>query len=148
MGLRSALLLFLVTACAGSSADSSTGSTTKPGSSPAPPPPPRDACKQEEALCILQGASGAKYDEHAVTSEKDLALRGKGNPGEVEFDMEMAHASLFVNGRYAGTAPIEQPIPIPAGKNDIHIRAGRELVTKGVLTVPADQPMRVKVRRR
>jgi len=150
---HSALLLCLVTACAGSSAGSSAGATDKPAakqksSQPAPPPPPREACKQEETLCILQGASGAKYEEHAVTSDKDLVLRGKGNPGEVEFVMEMAHASLFVNGRYAGTSPIEEPVPIPAGKNDIHIRSGRELVTKGVLTVPPDQPMRVKVRRR
>jgi hypothetical protein len=138
-----------LTACAGGSSGSeTTAPASKAESSPPPPPPPRQACKQEDTICILEGPTGAKYEEHAVTSEKDLALRGKGNPGEVAFEMEMAHASLFVNGRYAGTAPIKEPIPIPAGKNDIHIRSGRELVTKGVLTVPPDQPMRVKVRRR
>lgn len=82
----------------------------------------------------------------AVTNKKDLPKRGKGEPAMVEFVMEVERASLFVNGRYVATTPFEGPIPMPAGKNDIHIRAGRDIVTKGVLTVPPAAPMRVKVR--
>lgn len=110
---------------------------------PAPGPPP---CGDEDRLCFEEAMPGAAYLEMAVTNDKDLGSRGKGNPGSVKFEMDVERASLFVNGRYVGTTPIETPVPMPAGKNDIHVRAGRDLVTKGVLTVPPGAHMRVKVR--
>jgi hypothetical protein len=137
---RSVVLPVLLAACAGSEAVVTKGAP--------PPPPPPQACKHEDSVCIVRGAAEAKFEASAVTSKTDVAGRGKGAPGEVEFVMEVGRASLFVNGRYVATTPLGAPIRMPAGKNDIHIRSGRQRVAKGVLTVPPGQPMRVKVRYR
>ena len=53
--------------------------------------------------------------------------------------------SIFINGRYAGTAPLEG-IEIPSGKNDLQIRDGSDVLATGVLTVPKESDVIAVVR--
>ncbi len=100
-------------------------------------------CNDTSNFC-LDAASGAAWEPDATTSSADKGKRKKG--GEtISITVENGRGSVFINGRYAGTAPLDG-VTIPAGKNDLQVRDGAEVLTQGVLTVPKGARLSATVR--
>lgn len=91
-------------------------------------------CTEEGNLCV---ESGGSWSNGASTTSKDRRKQSKKTAGSLTVRIENGRGSIFINGRYAGTAPLEG-IEIPSGKNDIQVRDGSEVLSQGVLTVPKD----------
>jgi hypothetical protein len=102
------------------------------------------ACADPSNLC-LDPASGAKWEAGASTNAKDRKKRSEKAPGSVSISIEGGRGSLFVNGRYAGTAPLNG-ISVPSGRNDIQVRDGADVLASGVITVPKGGSLSVTVR--
>lgn len=102
------------------------------------------ACADPSNLC-LSPAGGAKWEAGAQTSAKDKKKRSEKAPGSVSITVEGGRGSLFVNGRYAGTAPLSG-ISVPSGRNDIQVRDGSSVLSQGVMTVPKGGSLSVTVR--
>ncbi len=88
-------------------------------------------CADEGNLCI---ESGGTWASGSRTSSKDRRKQSDKSPGSLTVRVEGGRGSIFINGRYAGTAPLEG-VEIPSGKNDLQIRDGSEVLSSGVLTV-------------
>jgi len=88
-------------------------------------------CNDESNFCV---ESGGQWFAGAKTTSKDRRKQSKSNAGSLTIRIESGRGSIFVNGRYAGTAPLEG-IEIPSGKNDIQVRDGSEVLATGVLGV-------------
>lgn len=91
------------------------------------------ACEDASNLCL--DGSGAKWEADKRSSSKDRKKRTTKSAGTLSLTVDGGRGSLFLNGRYAGTAPLEG-IEIPAGKNDIQVRDGAEVLATGLMTVP------------
>jgi hypothetical protein len=94
-------------------------------------------------LC-LSPVKGAKWESGVTTSPKERTKRSKKNGGTLSISIEDGRGSVFINGRYAGTAPLSG-IEIPRGRNDIQVRDGAEVLASGVLQVPANADLDVTV---
>jgi hypothetical protein len=94
-------------------------------------------------LC-LSPVKGAKWESGVTTSPKERTKRTKKNGGTLSISIEDGRGSVFINGRYAGTAPLSG-IEIPRGRNDIQVRDGAEVLASGVLQVPANADLDVTV---
>jgi hypothetical protein len=88
-------------------------------------------CADEGNLCI---ESGGTWASGSRTSSKDRRKQSDKSPGSLTVRVEGGRGSIFINGRYAGTAPLEG-VEIPSGKNDLQVRDGSEVLSSGVLTV-------------
>jgi hypothetical protein len=100
-------------------------------------------CTHESNFC-LDPANGAGWESDARSSSSDRGKRKKG--GEtLSISVEGGRGSVFINGRYAGTAPLDG-VSIPSGKNDIQIRDGAEVLAQGLLTVPKGGRLSATVR--
>ena len=91
------------------------------------------ACNDTSGFC-LDAAKGASWEPDARSTSKDRGKRKKGSE-TLSISIDGGRGSVFINGRYAGTAPLDG-IPIPSGKNDIQVRDGAEVLAQGLLTVP------------
>jgi len=92
------------------------------------------ACGDESGLCVESGDATWAGGTH--TTSKDRKKRSSKTPGSISMTIDGGRGSLFVNGRYAGTAPLDG-ISVPSGPNDIQVRDGSTVLADGVLTVPA-----------
>lgn len=101
-------------------------------------------CTDESNLC-LEPTDGARWQPEEVTTKKDRARRSTKYAGQISLTIEGGRGSLFINGRYAGTAPL-RGAEIPAGRNDIQVRDGAEILSLGVLTVPREGDLSITVR--
>jgi hypothetical protein len=90
-------------------------------------------CADASNFC-LDAATGAAWEPDARSASSDRGKRKKGSE-TISITVEGGRGSVFINGRYAGTAPLDG-VTIPAGKNDIQIRDGAEVLAQGLLTVP------------
>ena len=103
-------------------------------------------CESKSGVCV-SGPKHSKFEPGKTVNKKSLKWRrkfGKRFAGTLSLTVEGGRGSLFVNGRYAGTAPIEG-IEILAGRNLIQVRDGEDILAKGVLTVPKDADLEVTV---
>ncbi len=89
-------------------------------------------CSDESNLCV---ESGGEWASDSSTTSKERRRQSKKNAGTLTIRVEGGRGSVFINGRYAGTAPLEG-IEIPTGKNDVQIRDGADVLATGVMTVP------------
>jgi hypothetical protein len=101
------------------------------------------ACDDVSNLCVDSG--GAKYIADTTVAPKDKKKRIDKAGSSLSMQVDGGRGSLFVNGRYAGTAPLSS-IPIPAGPNDIQVRDGAAVISSGVLWVPKSAAISVTVR--
>lgn len=101
------------------------------------------ACDDVSNLCVDSG--GAKYIGDTTVAAKDKKKRIEKAGSSLSMTVDGGRGSLFVNGRYAGTAPLSS-IPIPAGPNDIQVRDGATVISTGVLWVPKGASVGVTVR--
>jgi hypothetical protein len=98
------------------------------------------ACSDPSNLCV----TGAKWEAGATTNAKDKKKRSEKAPGSLSITIEGGRGSLFVNGRYAGTAPLNG-ISVPSGRNDIQVRDGATVLSSGVITVAKGSSVSVTV---
>jgi hypothetical protein len=85
------------------------------------------ACEDPSNLC----ADGATWATGKQTPAKERKKRVDKSGATVSLTIDGGRGSLFINGRYAGTASVS----IPAGKNDIQVRDGATVIASGTLTV-------------
>lgn len=100
------------------------------------------ACDDDSGLCVDSG--GAKWQAEKSSSSKDRKKRSTKNAGTISMEVTGGRGSLFVNGRYAGTAPLSGAI-VPSGKNDIQVRDGAKVLAQGLLTVPGGADVSITV---
>lgn len=91
-------------------------------------------CLDESNLCI-EGSGRFQADRRS--NSKDRKKRSKRSAGTLTIRIEGGRGSVFINGRYAGTAPLEG-VEVPSGNNDLQIRDGADVLATGLLTVPRD----------
>jgi hypothetical protein len=107
-------------------------------------PPARAAAScSDDGVCLSDAK--AKWDPDASLSAKQLKAKRKGSPCKVAFEVEGGRGSVFINGRYAGTAPLSGVSLLP-GKHDVQVRDGDRILAEGVLTVPKGGSLQVVVR--
>jgi hypothetical protein len=101
-------------------------------------------CADPSNLC-LSPTGGAKWEPGKTAAPKDKKKRSEKNAGTLSVTIEGGRGSVFVNGRYAGTAPLSG-VSIPAGRNDVQVRDGSTVLSSGVMTVPKGASLSATVR--
>ena len=101
------------------------------------------ACDDVSNLCVDSGGAVWKADKQVSPDEKKKRIEKAGST--LSLSVDGGRASVFVNGRYAGTAPLSS-IPMPAGPNDLQVRDGATVISSGVLWVPKSAAVSVTVR--
>jgi hypothetical protein len=101
------------------------------------------ACMEPGNLC-LEPLKGAKWQPGKKATRKDRKRRGRGKAGSLFLTIDNGRGSVFINGRYAGTAPLDGTA-IPSGKNHIQVRDGMIVLSDGLLTVPRGGILRATV---
>ncbi len=100
-------------------------------------------CSDESGLCVDSG--GASWEPDKQSTSKDRKKRSTKSPGRISLTIEGGRGSVFLNGRYVGTAPVSG-IEAPSGKNDLQVRDGTDVLATGVLDVPKDAGVSITVR--
>lgn len=101
-------------------------------------------CSDASGVC-LDTSSGARWEPDASLSAKQIKAKRKGASCKVSFEIDGGRGSIFVDGRYAGTAP-NSTMSLPPGKHDVQVRDGQKILAEGVLTVPKGGSLQVTVR--
>jgi len=108
------------------------------------PTPARAACSDPSGLC-LEPVKGAKWEPDGSLSAKQMKAKRKGAPGRLTVKVDDGRGSVFIDGRYVGTAPLDG-LSLEPGKHDLQVRDGAKILAEGVLTVPKSASVRVNVR--
>ena len=109
-----------------------------------PAPAAAAACNAASGLCLGE-AKGAKWEPDASLSSKQMKAKRKGPPCRVDFEIDGGRGSVFVDGRYLGTAPLTS-VSMTPGKHDVQVRDGQRVLAEGVLTVPKGGTLDITVR--
>ncbi len=99
-------------------------------------------CDDPSNLCV-DPSDGAKWEPGKQTGPKDKKKRG--GSGSISVTIEGGRGSIFVNGRYAGTAPVSG-VSVPGGRSDLQVRDGSTVLSSGVLTVPKGASVDITVK--
>lgn len=103
-------------------------------------------CEADSGVCV-SGGKHAKFEPGKKPNKKSLKWRrkfGKRFAGTLSLTVDGGRGSVFINGRYAGTAPVEG-IDVLAGRNVMQVRDGADVLANGMLTVPKDADLEVVV---
>lgn len=109
----------------------------------AAPTPAQAACSDPSGLC-MDPVKGSKWEPDSSLSAKQLKAKRKGT-GNLSLKIDDGRGSVFVDGRYVGTAPLSD-LTLGAGKHDLQVRDGAKILAEGVLTVPKGATVKVNVR--
>jgi len=101
------------------------------------------SCEDESGLC-LDAVKGARWQSEKNSTKKQRKKRSNKRAGTISMDVDGGRGSLFINGRYAGTAPLSGA-KIPGGANDIQVRDGAKVLAEGLLTVPKGASVSITV---
>lgn len=101
-------------------------------------------CTDATGVCLSE-VKGAKWQPDASLTAKQLKARRKGAACKVEFEIDGGRGSVFVDGRYAATAP-NTSMSLPPGKHEIQVRDGQKILAEGVLTLPKGGDLHVTIR--
>ena len=110
----------------------------------AAPTPAQAACSDPSGLC-MDPVKGSKWEPDSSLSAKQLKAKRKGPPGRLTVKVDNGRGSVFIDGRYVGTATLTD-LSLGAGKHDLQVRDGAKILAEGVLTVPKGTSVRVNVR--
>lgn len=102
------------------------------------------ACSDASGLCVDEG-KGAKWEPGGSMSAKALKAKRKGAPGRLSIQVEEGRGSVFIDGRYEGTAPVSD-VSLGPGKHDLQVRDGERILAEGVITIPKGGTVRVTVK--
>ncbi len=106
--------------------------------------PAQAACSDASGLC-MEAVKGAKWEPDKSVSAKQLKAKRKGPDGKLSVTIEDGRGSVFVDGRYAGTAPLSD-LDLGPGKHDLQVRDGNKILAEGVITLPKSASVRVTVK--
>lgn len=101
------------------------------------------SCDDESGLCVDSG--GASFEADKNSTSKDRKKRSTKTPGSLSVSIDGGRGSVFLNGRYVGTAPVSN-VEVPSGKNDLQVRDGADVLASGLLDVPKDASVSITVR--
>lgn len=101
-------------------------------------------CTDESNLCFEQ-IQGSRWFYKAKTNAKMRKRRSPNSPGKLSLTIEGGRGSVFLNGKYLGTAPLDA-VEVPSGPNDLQVRDGTDVLTWGILTVPKGDTLVAVVR--
>lgn len=101
------------------------------------------ACTEASGVCLI--GSGAKWEADASLTAKQIKAKRKGAACKVSFEIDGGRGSVFIDGRYAATAP-NSTLSLTPGKHDIQVRDGQKILAEGVLTVPKGGSLVVTIR--
>jgi hypothetical protein len=93
-------------------------------------------CDEEGNLCFEQ-IKGSRWFYQAKTNSKMRKKRSSKPDAKLSLTIEGGRGSVFLNGKYIGTAPLDE-VDVTSGPNDLHVRDGSEVLTWGILTLPKD----------
>jgi hypothetical protein len=102
------------------------------------------ACSDPSNLCV-DGAKGAKWEPDASLSAKQLKAKRKGAAGTLSVKIEEGRGSVFIDGRFAGVAPVGS-VELGPGKHDLQVRDGAKILAEGVITIPKGGTVKATVR--
>ena len=74
------------------------------------------ACSEPSGLC-MDPVKGSKWEPDSSLSAKQLKAKRKGT-GNLSLKIDDGRGSVFVDGRYVGTAPLSD-LTLGAGKHDL-----------------------------
>jgi len=103
------------------------------------------ACGDPSNLCVISG--GASWSANATATEADINGRNLKTRATINLNVEGGRGSLFVNGRYNGTAPLSGA-QAPSGRNDIQVRDGTRVLAMGTLDIPPNAAVAILVNHR
>lgn len=101
------------------------------------------ACSDPSNLCVEPKT--AKWEPDASLSAKQLKTKRKGANGTLSLKIEEGRGSVFVDGRFAGIAPLSS-LELGPGKHDIQVRDGSKILAEGVITIPKGATVKATVR--
>ena len=101
------------------------------------------ACDDESGLCVDSG--GASWEPDKKSTAKERKKRSSKSAGSLSVTIDGGRGSVFLNGRYVGTAPVSG-VELPSGKNDLQVRDGADVLATGVLDAPKGASVSVTVR--
>mgnify|MGYP001232377468 CR=1 FL=1 len=107
------------------------------------PSPAQAACSDPSGLC-MEPVKGGKWEPDGSLSAKQLKAKRKGT-GNLTVKVDDGRGSVFVDGRYAGTAPLAD-LSLGAGRHDLQVRDGAKILAEGIVTVPKGATVKVNVR--
>lgn len=110
------------------------------------PSGPAAACEDESRLCV--DSDNAKWEPDGTISKSARKRERKKNkkkpPSTLELTVKDGRASVFLDGRFLSTAPIEG-YEITPGKHDIQIRDGDIILAEGVIKIPSKTTVKITV---
>jgi hypothetical protein len=95
-----------------------------------------EKCDDDGSFCFEQ-VDGSRWFAGAKTNSKMRRGRSESKPGKLSLTIDGGRGSVFLNGRYIGTAPLDD-VEVPSGPNDLQVRDGSDVLAWGILTVPKD----------
>lgn len=101
------------------------------------------ACDDDSGLCVDSGDASWAADKSSTS--KDRRKRSTKTAGSLSVTIDGGRGSVFLNGRFVGTAPISD-VELPSGKNDLHVRDGETVLANGLLTVSKGASVSITVR--
>ncbi|MCX4247578.1 peptidase associated/transthyretin-like domain-containing protein [Paraliomyxa miuraensis] len=99
-------------------------------------------CSDSSGLCVDSG--GASFTADKKSTSKDRKKRSTKNAGTLSLSIDGGRGSVFLNGRYVGTAPVSG-VELPSGKNDLQVRDGADVLATGLLDVPKGAAVSITV---
>src|SRR5262245_25069469 len=88
------------------------------------------ACEDPSGLCVDSG--GGSWEPDKKSTSKDRKKRSSKSGGSLSVTIDGGRGSVFLNGRYVGTAPVNG-VELPSGKNDLQVRDGADVLATGLL---------------
>ncbi len=110
----------------------------------AAPATAEERCTDDGTVCWTK-VRGAAFVPGKKSTRRDRRRRGRRDPGTLSVTIVGGRGSVFLNGRYVGTAPLAG-VSVPNGRNDLEIRDGMVVLASGRLSMPSAGILTLTVR--
>ena len=107
------------------------------------PAPTDAACNDPNNMCVEPAA--AKWEPDKSLSSKQLKAKRKGAAGTLSVKIEEGRGSVFIDGRFAGVAPLSG-VELGPGKHDVQVRDGSKILVEGVINIPKGANVKATVK--
>lgn len=93
-------------------------------------------CSDEASLCVEAGEAEWTADEQlsGKAMRRDAKRNRKRKPVAVSVSIEGGRGSVFVDGRWAGEAPLGE-YELQPGRHDLQVRDGETVLSEGILKI-------------
>lgn len=95
-----------------------------------------EACDPDASLCVESGTAEWTADEQlsAKNLRRDARKNRKRKPKPVSVSIEGGRGSVFIDGRWAGEAPVSD-YELKPGRHDVQVRDGETVLSEGILKI-------------